>query len=101
MKKASAKVARKTRGMRREYDFAGGVRGKHYHAMQAGYTITIHRADGTTVVKEVKPKAGTIILEPELRKYFPNSESVNATLRSLIKLIPSRNPKSDGKAQER
>ena len=28
--------------------------------------------------------------EPELRKYFPSSESVNSTLRSLIKLIPSQ-----------
>ena len=44
--------------MRAEYNFTGGVRGKHYHAMQAGYTITIHKADGTTVVKEVQPKVG-------------------------------------------
>ena len=29
-----------------------------------------------------------IILDPDVKKYFPNSESVNATLRSLIKLIP-------------
>jgi hypothetical protein len=35
--------------MRTEYDFADGVRGKHYKAMQAGYTITIYKADGTTV----------------------------------------------------
>lgn len=44
--------------MRVEYDFAGGVRGKHYQDMQAGYTITIHQADGTTVTKEVRPKEG-------------------------------------------
>ncbi|MCI0418491.1 MAG: hypothetical protein L0387_05565 [Acidobacteria bacterium] len=100
MKKASAKITRYASGMRREYDFAGGVRGKHYHALQAGYTITIHRADGITVVKEVKPTAGAIILEPELRKYFPNSESVNATLRSLIKLIPSQHPERGKKAQK-
>ena len=90
MKKASsAEMTRYASGMRREYDFAGGVRGKHYHALQAGYTITIHGADGMTVVKEVKPTAGAIVLEPELRRYFPSSESVNATLRSLINLIPS------------
>jgi len=41
--------------LRAEYDFTGGVRGKYYEAMQAGYTITIHKADGSTVVKEVKP----------------------------------------------
>jgi len=38
--------------MRAEYDFAGGTRGKHHRAMQAGYTVTIHRSDGATEVKE-------------------------------------------------
>jgi len=36
----------KDNDMRAEYDFTGGVRGKHYGAMQAGYTITTHNADG-------------------------------------------------------
>lgn len=75
--------------MRAEYDFTGGVRGKHYKAMQAGYTITIHKADGTKVVKDVQPE-GAIVLEPDVREYFPDSESVNKTLRSLITLIPMR-----------
>ena len=43
----------KDNDMRAGYDFTGGVRGKHYGAMQAGYTITTHNADGTTVVKDV------------------------------------------------
>ena len=47
--------------MRAEYDFKGGVRGKHYRAMQSGYTITIHRADGTSLVKEVKLVEGAVI----------------------------------------
>jgi hypothetical protein len=75
--------------MRTEYDFTGGVRGKHYQAMQAGYTITMHKADGTTVVKEVKPVEGMVILEPDVRAYFPDSDSVNTTLRALIRLIPT------------
>ncbi|MBI5593113.1 MAG: hypothetical protein HY881_21820 [Deltaproteobacteria bacterium] len=25
------------------------MRGKHFRAMQAGYTVTIHKADGTTI----------------------------------------------------
>ncbi|MEA2558689.1 MAG: hypothetical protein QOH06_193 [Acidobacteriota bacterium] len=75
--------------MRDEYDFTGGVRGKHYKAMQEGYTITIHKADGTTVVKDVQPE-GAVVLEPDVREYFPDSESVNNTLRSLITLIPMR-----------
>lgn len=76
--------------MRAEYDFKGGVRGKHHHAMQAGYTITILKADGTRVIQEVRPKEGAVILEPDVRQYFPDSESVNATLRSLIQLIPKK-----------
>lgn len=81
--------------MRAEYDFTGGVRGKHYRAMQGGYTITIRRADGTTLVKEVKPTEGAVILEPDVREYFPDSDSVNATLRSLIRLIPTQQKKHD------
>lgn len=30
------------------------------------------------------------MLDPEVRKYFPDSEKVNSALKSLIKLIPSR-----------
>ncbi|MGH7369493.1 MAG: hypothetical protein ACREIN_01230 [Candidatus Methylomirabilaceae bacterium] len=87
MKKAVAKAGHGVNDMRAEYDFTGGVRGKHYQAMQAGYTITIRKADGTTVIKEVTPKEGAVILEPGVRKYFPDSESVNTALRSLIRRI--------------
>lgn len=66
------------------------MRGKHYKAMQNGYTITIHKADGTLVTKEMMPKEGVVILEPDVRSYFPDSESVNRVLRTLIKLIPTK-----------
>jgi len=49
--------------IRAEYDFTGGVRGKHYKAMQVGYTVTIHKADGTTVAKDVMPKEGAVVLD--------------------------------------
>ncbi len=89
MKKAMPKST-SAENMRTEYDFKAGVRGKHYRALQSGYTITIHKADGTTVVKEVKPKKGTVTIEPDVQEYFPDSESVNETLRSLIHLIPNK-----------
>ena len=76
--------------MRAEHDFSAGVRGKHHRAMQGGYTITIRKADGTTEVREIKPCAGTVILEPDLRTHFPDSKSVNKALSSLIRLIPAR-----------
>jgi len=91
MKKGVTKMVQvEDNDMRAEYDFTGGVRGKHYGAMQAGYTITVHEADGTTVVKDVMPKEGAVILEPDIRKYFPNSESVNRALRCLIPLLPKK-----------
>jgi hypothetical protein len=73
-----------------EYNFSGGVRGKYYRAMQAGYTVTIHNEDGSTVVKEFKLMKGAIVLEPDVQKYFRDSESVNAALRSVIQLIQAQ-----------
>jgi len=76
--------------MRAEYDFTDGVRGKNYKAMQAGYTMTIHETDGKTVVKEVMPKEDAVILEPDVKACFPDSESVNTTLRCLIPILSQR-----------
>jgi hypothetical protein len=85
--------------IRDEYNFRSGVRGKHYKTLQNEYTITIHKADGTTIVKGVTPKEGTVILDPDVKDYFPDSESVNAALRSLIKLIPTNRKNIEGKGR--
>ncbi|MDH5667406.1 MAG: hypothetical protein OEY86_05275 [Nitrospira sp.] len=100
MKKVTSKIGQtEDIDMRSEYDFRNGVRGKHHKAMQAGYTITIHNADGTRTVKEVMPKEGTVVLEPDIRPYFPDSDSVNRTLRCLIPLLPQkRRAKAKAKA---
>lgn len=91
MKKEMAKkVQKETNVMLGEYDFKRGVRGKHYRALQAGYTITVHNADGSTTVKDVMPKEGAVILDPEVLAYFPDSESVNKTLRCIIPLLPRK-----------
>ncbi|MFQ5881615.1 MAG: hypothetical protein ACE5I9_03965 [Candidatus Methylomirabilales bacterium] len=99
MKKGSNKAVQADNDMRAEYNFIGGVRGKHYHAMQGRYTITIHKADGTTVLKEVRPKAGAVVLEPDVQEYFPDSASVNAALRSLIRAISGKRKARAGKSQ--
>ena len=74
--------------MRDEYDFTGkkGERGKYYKAMRKGHTTIIHKADGSTVVKETRP----IFLDEDVQKYFPDSESVNQALRGLIALAPGK-----------
>jgi uncharacterized protein len=51
-------------GMRDEYDFSRGRRGKYARRY----------AEGTNVV----------VLEPDVAKAFPNSKKVNASLRKLI-----------------
>ena len=52
--------------MRSEYDFSGGVRGKHYRAYQEGSNL--------------------VYLEPDVAKVFKDSESVNHALRMLMNL---------------
>ena len=55
--------------LRREYDLAnlkGGIRGKY---------VTRYRT-GTNLV----------LLSPEIAKYFPDEQSVNTALRSLIRV---------------
>ena len=76
--------------MRAEYDFSGGVRGKHYEALREGYSVKVQRADGTTLVQQVRLEEGTVVLEPDVRKYFPDSEAVNAALRCLIPLVAKK-----------
>jgi len=78
-----------------EYDFSNGVRGKHYQAFQSGYQVVVHRTDGTTEVRDFALPDGTVVIDPELRPYFPDSETVNRTLRGLISLMPEqRSPRA-------
>jgi hypothetical protein len=72
--------------MRSEYDFSKAERGKHYKPLHKGYTVEIQQEDGTTVVNHYKLIDGAVMLEPDVRAYFPDSESVNEALRSLIEL---------------
>jgi hypothetical protein len=70
-----------------EYDFSKGVRGKHYKAYRKGHSVKIHKTDGTTLVQHFRLEDGAVMLEPDVRAYFPNSEAVNSVLRSLITLV--------------
>ena len=50
--------------MLEEYDFSGGVRGKYAKRFQEGTNL--------------------VLLAPDVAQYFPDDESVNAALRSLV-----------------
>ncbi len=60
--------------MRKEYDFSGGVRGKHYKAYREGHTVHIHKNNGTTLVQYFTQEDGAVMLDPDLKAHFPDSE---------------------------
>lgn len=79
--------------MKSEYDFSkmkGAARGKYYKSYRTGHKVIIHKADGTASVQYFKLAEGAVMLEPDVRKYFTSSESVNKALRSLIAIIPRK-----------
>jgi len=58
--------------MRPEYDFSGGVRGRHYEQYAAGTNV--------------------VFLDPDIAKAFRDSESVNRALRLLLDLAQNQLP---------
>ena len=70
--------------MREEYDFSRGVRGKHYRSYRAGHTIRVTKPDGTVDECHFTLEDGAVMLDPDLRTRFPDSESVNRALRTVV-----------------
>jgi hypothetical protein len=75
-----------------EYNLEGkkGVRGKYAKALQKGYSVRVLNEDGTVTTRDFVPKENAVQLDPDVKAYFPDSESVNHALRSLIDLIPEK-----------
>jgi hypothetical protein len=75
-----------------EYKLEGkkGMREKYAKSMQKGYSVRILNEDGTVTIRDFVPKENTVLLDPDVKAYFPDSESVNHALRSLIDLIPEK-----------
>lgn len=73
--------------MRPEYDFSGGVRGKHAQAYRRGHHVNVDHADGTTTEQHFTLEDGAVLLAPDVRAYFPDSDAVNHALRTLINLV--------------
>jgi hypothetical protein len=80
--------------MRAEYDFSGkkGVRGKYHHRYRQGHTVRVHHEDGSTSVRFFKLEEGAVLLDPDVRAYFPDSDAVNKALRVLIQAVPKKGP---------
>jgi len=76
-----------------EYDFkkmSGGIRGKYYKTYRTGHTVKIQKSDGAVETHYFTFEDGAVMLDPDVKKYFPDSKAVNNTLRSLISLIPDK-----------
>ena len=56
-------------GMRKEYDFSGGVRGKYAERYARGSNV--------------------VVLEPDVARLYPGAEAVNRALRAIAKVAPS------------
>ena len=78
---------KKKEDIRAEYDFSKAERGKFYRPLDKGYTVHVTKKDGTTEVKHYTLAEGTVLLAPDVLEYFPDSDSVNEALRSLIQLM--------------
>ena len=76
-----------------EYDFSkmkDGVQGKYYKAYRAGHKVKIHKMDWSTTVQHFTLEDGAVMLEPEVKKYFPDSDSVNNALRCPIPFLSGK-----------
>jgi hypothetical protein len=74
--KKKPKKSKASENLREEYDFArlgGGVRGKYVARFRAGTNL--------------------VLLSPDVAEHFPDDQSVNAALRTLIRTVerPRRN----------
>ena len=90
MKKVSKK---KNNDMQAEYDFSKAERGKFYRPLDKGYKVHVRQSDETVVVNHYTLAEGTVLLAPDVREYFSDSQAVNEALRSLIHLtekVPAR-----------
>jgi len=51
--------------------------------------VEIHKADGTTSVQYFKLEDGAVMLEPDVRRYFQDSESVKKIFGDLCEAAPA------------
>lgn len=79
-----------------EYDFSDqkGVRGKYFRKYRQGHTTHVHREDGSISVQHYQLEDGAVMLDPDVREFFSDSDTVNRALRGLIKLIPRKLPEA-------
>ena len=77
----------------RPVDFSGGVRGKHCAAYRKGHTVKVRQDDGTISVQKFVPDSDAVVIDRDIRAYFPDAASINNALRALIGIMPHKQRK--------
>lgn len=78
--------------LRPEYDFSGSAaeRGKYYQRYRQGHAVRIEHRGGSVSVSHFGLEDGAVLLDPDVRAFFPDSDAVNHALRTLIGLVPKK-----------
>jgi hypothetical protein len=63
-------------------DFSQGVRGKHSARFMQGYTVEITQEDGSVYVQRFIPDADAVVIDRDVRKYFPETTSINRVAKN-------------------
>lgn len=63
-------------GVKKEYDFSGGVRGKYAKRYAQGCNV--------------------VVLDPDVAELFPDAEAVNRALRALAEVAPRTSRRKKG-----
>lgn len=74
------------------------MRGKYYCTYQQGHTVLIVQEDASITTQYFTLEDSAVLLAPDVREYFSDSESVNQALHRLIDLIPARQPSAGSMA---
>ena len=92
MKKANNIPKNNDDEMLPEYNFKGkkGMRGKYFIGPEQAHAVHIEHQNGTVTKQYFNSLEKTITLDPDVAAYFPDSESVNNALRTLIALVPNK-----------
>lgn len=76
----------------RPVDFSSGVQGKHCAAYRRGHTVKVRQDDGTITVQKFVPDSDAVVIDRDVRAYFPDAAAINNALRTLIGIIPHKLP---------
>ncbi|MFI5201400.1 MAG: hypothetical protein ACHQNE_03340 [Candidatus Kapaibacterium sp.] len=74
--------------MKPHYDFSKGEKPNYAKRFRNGAIITVKGSNGSRH-KRIEAKS-LVILDADVSKVFPDTQSVNAALRHLIQAVPKR-----------